>query len=266
MSFGSPVGKGFGNFGDSVSVGEDVIAVGEVRADANSTEMAGLAHIYSMNGTLIKTLYPLTPKRYGYFGTIVSVSESYVSVTQRGHVYLYDHAGNLSLTVSEEVLTSAAFGIDVVVDGDRLASGVNCATVGGIQMAGEVHLYELRSSPADIMLSSLHIEKTTVSPGEEVDVTASLENVGELQGNYTVVFALDGVEKGSFTVTLDGGQKATKTIKVSSNLVGVHQVSVGDKSVTLEVVQSGIPGYNYESLLIGIVIIVVILNHRARAK
>ncbi len=116
--------------------------------------------------------------------------------------------------------------------------------------------------PATILLSPLQITKTTVKPGEEVEVTATLENVGELPGNYTIIFTLDGVEKGSLQITLDGGETTIKTLKISSDVVGVHHVSVGGKSVTLEVVQAGIPGYPYESVLIGLVLVVIILTLR----
>jgi hypothetical protein len=145
MSIRSPIGKGFGNFGGSVSVGDDIIAVGEVRGDANNTMMAGTAHLYSINGTLIKTLYPVSPKIYGYFGIRVFVSESYVAVNQAGYIYLYDHLGNPSFTISEENLAAADFGYDLIIDGNRLAAGIALASAGGKQYAGEVNLYQLKT-------------------------------------------------------------------------------------------------------------------------
>ncbi len=116
--------------------------------------------------------------------------------------------------------------------------------------------------PAVILLSHLQITKATVKPGEEVEITAKLENVGELPGNYTIIFTLDGIEKGSFPITLDGGATITKKLKISSDVVGEHQISVGGQSVTFEVekLQTGIPGYPYESVLIGLVLIVTILS------
>jgi hypothetical protein len=122
--------------------------------------------------------------------------------------------------------------------------------------------------PAVILLSYLQITKATVKPGEEVEITAKLENVGELPGNYTIIFTLDGVEKGSFPITLDGGATITKTLKISSDVVGVHQISVGGQSVTFEVekVQTGISSYPIESVLIGVMLVVIILIHRTRVR
>ena len=118
----------------------------------------------------------------------------------------------------------------------------------------EAVVYQWFKHPATILLSSLQISKTTVKPGEDVEVAVKLENTGDLSGNYTIVFKLDGVEKESFPITLDGGATTTKTIKISSEVVGIHQVSVGDKSNTLEVVQSGVPSYPFEAVVIGVLL------------
>ncbi len=140
----SPRGSGFGNFGNALALGDDVLTIGEVRADANGTMMAGTTHLYALDGTLIRTLYPVAPRTYGYFGICLSVSESYVAVTQKGSVYLYDHHGTPAYTVTETLLTSAYFGLGVAVSGDRLASGANLASVGEEQNAGEVYLYKIK--------------------------------------------------------------------------------------------------------------------------
>ena len=149
-SFGSPVREGFGNFGNSVSVGEDVIVVGEVRADANGTEMAGLAHLYGLDGVHTVTLYPKHPKRYGYFGLPVVVGGDYVAVGQAEYVYLYDHAGEYVATVSEEALAAADYGNDIAIDGDRLAVGAALAMVEGKQNAGAVYLYGARVEEPEV--------------------------------------------------------------------------------------------------------------------
>jgi hypothetical protein len=148
-SFGSPTGRGFGNFGFRVSAGEDVIAVGEIRGDANSTEMAGLVHLYGVDGTLLRTLYPREPKRYGYFGLPVVVSGDYVVVGQAGHAYFYDHGGVFVGDVSEEALAGADFGNDIALDGGRLAVGSILSLVDGKDNAGTVYMYGLESEEAE---------------------------------------------------------------------------------------------------------------------
>jgi hypothetical protein len=118
--------------------------------------------------------------------------------------------------------------------------------------------------PANITVKSLQISKASAKPGEEVEVTATLENGGELSGNYTLVFSLDGLRKDSSTIMLEGGKTITKTVKFSSSVEGTHTVIVGSESVVFvvekaQVAQTGIDGYPYESLLIGLMLVVLIL-------
>jgi arabinogalactan endo-1,4-beta-galactosidase len=122
--------------------------------------------------------------------------------------------------------------------------------------------------PAAINLKSLVISKALVKSGEEVTVNATLENIGEQSGTYALVFNLDGVQKDSSTVSLDGGKTVTKTIKFSSNVEGTHTVTVGGESVTFDVekVQMGIPGYPIESVLIGVILVIIILTLYSRKR
>jgi hypothetical protein len=118
--------------------------------------------------------------------------------------------------------------------------------------------------PAAINVKSLQISKVSVKPGEEVTVNATLENAGELSGNYTLVFNLDGVEKDSYNIALEGGKTLFKTVKFSSSVEGTHTVTVGGESVRFvvekaQVAQTGIDGYPYESVLIGLMLVVLIL-------
>jgi hypothetical protein len=152
----SPINEGWArvNFGNSIGIGSDVVAIGAVRQDANSTKMAGIAHLYNLDLTLLRNLYPQKPKQSGYYGVEVTVSDLFVSVTQWGYVYLYDHSGRLVSTVSEESFVNAAFGMDVAIDGDRLAVGAMSAYIGGKE-AGMVQLYKLNVGRDDSVSSWL---------------------------------------------------------------------------------------------------------------
>ena len=117
-------------------------------------------------------------------------------------------------------------------------------------------------APAEISVKALQISKTLAKPGEEIEVTATLENVGEVSGNYALKISLDGVEKDSSTVTLDGGKTVTKTVKLSSDAEGVHKVTVDGKSIEFEVKRepSGIDGFPFEVVFIGLMLAVLILG------
>ena len=132
----------------------------------------------------------------------------------------------------------------------------------------EAVIYQWFKRPADIVLNPLQITKTSVKLGEEVEITAKLVNAGDLPGNYTIIFSLDGVEKGSFLIKLDGRETTTKSMRFTSDVEGIHRVSVGNESVTFEVkkVQTGISGYPIESVLIGVILIAITLIHRTRVR
>lgn len=127
--------------------------------------------------------------------------------------------------------------------------------------------------PASISVKSLEVSKALVKSGEEVIVNATLENTGDLSGNYTLVFSLDGVQIDKSTVTIDGGKTVTKTAKLSATVEGRHQVSAGGQSATFEVEKiqpfGGIPGYPIESVALGLLLGLAYLwlySHRMHAR
>lgn len=70
--------------------------------------------------------------------------------------------------------------------------------------------------PASITVKEANVDKSEVKPGEDVVVTATVFNSGEITGTYTVKVTMDGVDKDSATVTVEGGKTVFKTFKVSS--------------------------------------------------
>jgi arabinogalactan endo-1,4-beta-galactosidase len=117
--------------------------------------------------------------------------------------------------------------------------------------------------PASIDVKSLVISKALVKKGEEVTVNATLENNGDLTGTYNLAFSLDGVQKDSATVILDGGKTTSRLMKFSSGVEGGHIVMAGNESVAFEVektpvAQTGIDGYPIESVFIGLVLVILI--------
>jgi hypothetical protein len=140
----SPTGRGFGSFGMSVSVGKDIVVVGEIRGDFNGTQQAGSAHMYTLKGEFMGTLTPPNPKTYGYFGLPVEVTDNLVGVGQRngGFVYLYDHEGRRLSTVSQDGVAKGNFGGALALFGSRLAVGAPLSVVDG-KDAGKVYLFNL---------------------------------------------------------------------------------------------------------------------------
>jgi hypothetical protein len=142
----SPTGRGFGSFGMTISVGKNLVVVGEIRSDFNNTQQAGSVHLFTRKGEFIDTLTPPSPKTYGYFGLPVEVTDNLVAVGQRngGFAYLYDHGGHLLSTVSQEGVAEGNFGGVLALFSDKLAVGAPISVVDG-KDAGKVYLFNLQN-------------------------------------------------------------------------------------------------------------------------
>jgi arabinogalactan endo-1,4-beta-galactosidase len=120
--------------------------------------------------------------------------------------------------------------------------------------------------PATIIVRSMQASKSMVRPSEEVTINVIMENTGDMPGNYTLVVSMDGAEKGILYGMVEAGKTTTNTIKLSSTVEGVHTVIAGRKSVTFEVERTmiSIPGYTYDTFMVGLVFTVFLLAYRKR--
>jgi len=85
---------------------------------------------------------------------------------------------------------------------------------------------EAPASAAEFELSGLSVSPAQVGVGESVTVSATVTNVGEDSGSYTVTLKVDGVAVDSETVTLDGGASTSVRFTVTSEVEGSHTVEV----------------------------------------
>ena len=131
----SPTPGMYHGFGIAVTVGGDIIVIGEVLATATFQPVGpSSAYIFDYNGNLIATLKPpegMSPINFGrtvvVCGDIVAVGDSYAEVDgiiQAGRVYLFDSEGNLLRTLqAPEPEEAARFGAWVDISGDKIAIG-----------------------------------------------------------------------------------------------------------------------------------------------
>ncbi|MGQ3410898.1 DUF7282 domain-containing protein [Natrinema sp. LN54] len=95
---------------------------------------------------------------------------------------------------------------------------------------------EASGEPATFAVTDIAAPETG-DPGEEVAVTATVENQGDLEGTQTVTYSVDGQPVSEESVTLAGGQSAE--IQFSSPLpegTSTHAIATDDEqaSVTIE--------------------------------
>ncbi|WP_254810907.1 NosD domain-containing protein [Natronosalvus amylolyticus] len=84
------------------------------------------------------------------------------------------------------------------------------------------------SEPADISVTEATLENTTVLVNDSVPVSATLENNGDEDGEYTVVFYVDGVAFANESTTVEGGSSTTVKTNESIGNVGTYTITADD--------------------------------------
>jgi len=90
-------------------------------------------------------------------------------------------------------------------------------------------------SPAAFTASDLTISPAEVEPGEEVIISATISNTGDLSGTYDVTLDIDGAVVATEAVTIAGLDSQVVTFTTTLNVAGTYTVSVGEASGTLTV-------------------------------
>ncbi|KXB07117.1 hypothetical protein AKJ54_00735 [candidate division MSBL1 archaeon SCGC-AAA382K21] len=109
--------------------------------------------------------------------------------------------------------------------------------IGGLTQSFEV------VTPATFEVSNLSINPTPVRPGETVNVSVDVGNVGELSGEYTVELKVDGSVEITRTTILGGGESTTLYFTLEKNIEKEYSVSVGNLSDSFEVTSAIITKY-----------------------
>ncbi len=90
---------------------------------------------------------------------------------------------------------------------------------------------------AEFEVSSLNISPDAVVSGDLTTVTADVENIGEVEGTYTVILTIDGVEVQTQEITLAVGARETVTFSVVKEASGTYQVGIAELTGTLTVLK-----------------------------
>ncbi len=167
----SPNSQTYGDFGLSVAISGDTVAVGAPQESASGWAAAG--HAYTFNATtgqLIATFTSPNPQGSGDFGHAIGIQGSTVVVgapyenaagkSGAGHVYTFESiTGRLFSTLeSPNAQAGGDFGLSVAIRGGVIAVGAPMEGVAGESGAG--HAYIFKASTGDL-------EATLVSPNSQ---------------------------------------------------------------------------------------------------
>jgi hypothetical protein len=84
------------------------------------------------------------------------------------------------------------------------------------------------TTPAKFTLKNLTINPNNATLGDAVQISANVTNIGDLEGNETVNFEINGLVKDSQNITLAGAASENVTYNDIETAVGNYTVQVGD--------------------------------------
>jgi len=90
-------------------------------------------------------------------------------------------------------------------------------------------------TPAEFILSGFDLTSTTVSPGEYVQGTIQITNIGETRGIYNLTISMDLIDVLSDYVNLSGGESTIVTFAVVSEVKGLHSVQIESETLSFTV-------------------------------
>jgi len=182
-TFTNPAPAGFGSFGLAVAgVGTDKVLVG-APADDTGAANAGVAHMFSTNGTLLMTFTNPAPADYDYFGgavaavgtdrVLIGTDRDDTGATDAGVVYLFSTNGTLLATLANPSPAGYdRFGYSVASVGtDRLVIGAYYDDTGAID-TGAAYLFSLESFTPGLVAEGVPPQTITTESLADGAVTA----------------------------------------------------------------------------------------------
>jgi len=145
------------NFGRTVDVDGDIVAVGDSYAEVDGIIKAGRVYLFDSDGNYLRTLQAPEPEEAAHFGAWVDISGDKIAIGEyradvetinEGRAYLFDTDGNRLATLqAPEPEVGAYFGFAVAVYGDTVVVASNYAEVEGLSQAGKVYIFNPGAEP-----------------------------------------------------------------------------------------------------------------------
>ena len=201
---------------------------------------------------LEKSSPPPKPAEFVVRGLTISPSEVFVGeevVVWTEVVNVGESAGNrtVNLTINGTVESSETVTLDpeesikVLFTVAMDTPGVYIVEVDGLRGSFTAVTPPPELKPAEFEVSDLSISPEEVGSGGTVTVSATVTNVGDLEGSCNVTLRVDGAVEAVETVTLAGGESTGVSFKVSRTDTGNYSVTVDGLKGVFTVIASPPP-------------------------
>ncbi|WP_248516907.1 CARDB domain-containing protein [Salinarchaeum laminariae] len=140
------------------------------------------------------------------------------------------YAGDTALD-TQTVTMGGGASLDVTFQGTIEEPGtydlvLNGTTVGTVEVTGSQDPGE-----PSIAVSSTDLSASTITVGESVTATATVENTGDTEGESTIEFSVDGEVVDEQTVTVAAGGSTTVEFTRTFDQAGTYELAIGDASL-----------------------------------
>ena len=246
-------------FGRAIAVSGRTIVIGEV-VTGQSYGPVGPSKVYlfDIDGSLLATLHPQDPEsaiNYGNTvdiqGGVIAVGDSWAEVdgkVKAGRVYLYDREGNLLRTIqAPEPQEAAHFGSWVDISGDKIAIGEWKADIETIN-EGRAYLFDTDGN----LLATLQAPEP--EPGAYFGWAVAV------YGDIVVVVArnaeVEGLSQAGKVYIFKPGAEAESEAEAGAEAKAEPEP---EQEQPEEPKPKGIPGFPYESIILGLAVGVVVI-------
>ncbi|NIB99512.1 PGF-CTERM sorting domain-containing protein [Halobacterium sp. R2-5] len=122
--------------------------------------------------------------------------------------------------------------------------------------------------PANVSVSDLTVNESSVRPGGSVEATVTLSNPNDVPATGPVAVTVDGEEVATVDAALAPGESTTRTVTVTLADAGQYTIAAGDQSVTVGVGENetglGIPGFGVPIALVAVLLAAVLASRAGR--
>jgi hypothetical protein len=207
----------------------------------------------------------LKPPEFGISDLELAVDETEPDEPIEGSVTIIN-VGELtgSYTVEVKLDDTTVYSEEVTINGGAsttvtftVSSSEEGSHTVSIDSLIETFTVETPLTPAEFEVSGLSLSKAEVEPGEEIEGSVLVQNVGEESGTYALSAALDGSLIFEEVLSLNGEQSRTVTFDILSEDPGIHTVTIEDLEETFTVTSPKAP---IPWLWIDLAIIVIVIG------
>ncbi len=109
-------------------------------------------------------------------------------------------------------------------------------------------------APAKFTVSNLRISPQEVQPGQRLQISIDIANIGERSGDYTVEVMVDGRTRATEKLSLSAGKMQTVEFTLEEDIPGIHRVEVAGLDAEFKVTRySRLPAI-YPWLIIAVIV------------